>query len=119
MVIADTLTLDFRNLVVISVVVVFLAVLAYRLLNRDERIKRTRFGIFIERNRYEDEEPNGILYHMPPIPPPSPPPPIPEPKEPPVTEPAPTPTPQPDPQPTPEDEDDDTAAHWPHRDDAR
>ena len=32
-------------------------VLAYRLMNRDPNVKRTRYGFFVERDRYEDVEP--------------------------------------------------------------
>lgn len=48
-------TLDFRNVVVIAAVALVVVVLAYRLLNRDPRIRKTRIGWFIERDRFEDE----------------------------------------------------------------
>lgn len=84
--IAATYEFDFKNFLVVAVVVVFAMVLAYRLLNRDDRIKRTRFGFFVERNRYEDEEED--VHHLDPfttasearpapLPPPTPPPPLP------------------------------------------
>jgi len=49
-------TLDFKNLVVISLVVVFVVTLVYRLMRRDVRVRRARYGVFVERERYPEDE---------------------------------------------------------------
>ena len=49
--------LDFRNFVVAAFVIVVAMVLAYRLMRRDENVRRTRYGFFIERDRFEPEGP--------------------------------------------------------------
>ena len=56
MILFVTYDFDFKNFVVVAVVLVIIVVLGYRLLNRDERIRKTRFGFFVERDRYEDEQ---------------------------------------------------------------
>jgi hypothetical protein len=48
--------LDFRVVLLVCAAVVVVAVLAFRLLNRDPGVRRTRFGVFVERDRYPDDE---------------------------------------------------------------
>lgn len=49
-----TVNIDFKTFAVIAASVVFLAILAYRLMRRDDNVRRTRYGFFIERDRYEE-----------------------------------------------------------------
>lgn len=49
-------TLDFKNVLVIAVLALVVIVLAYRLLNRDSRIRKTRIGWFVERDRYPEPD---------------------------------------------------------------
>ena len=52
-------------ILIAAVVVALGMVLAYRLLNRDPDVRRTRYGFFVERDRYE-EEPAWPELHVPP-----------------------------------------------------
>ena len=52
-------TLDWKLLLTIGVLIVLAMVLAYRLMRRDSTIARTRYGFFVERDRFEDEQPDG------------------------------------------------------------
>jgi hypothetical protein len=52
-------TLDWKLLLTIGVLIVLAMVLAYRLMRRDSTIARTRYGFFVERDRFEDEPPDG------------------------------------------------------------
>lgn len=49
-------TLDWRIDLTIGVVLVVAMVLAYRILHRDPNIRRTRFGLFVERDRFDGDE---------------------------------------------------------------
>jgi hypothetical protein len=51
------LGVDFRVVVVLAVLAVIALALGYRLLNRDPTVRRTRYGFFVERDRYDEEEP--------------------------------------------------------------
>lgn len=51
------LGVDFRVVIVLAVLVVIALALGYRLLNRDPTVRRTRYGFFVERDRYD--EPDG------------------------------------------------------------
>jgi hypothetical protein len=49
--------IDWRLLTVAGVLLLVAMVLLYRLLGRDPNVRNTRYGFFIERDRFEDEEP--------------------------------------------------------------
>jgi hypothetical protein len=54
---------DFKAFIVVAFVVVFGMVLAYRLVRRDVNVRRIRYGFFVERDRYDDDEeenPSGL-----------------------------------------------------------
>jgi len=70
----------------------FVFVLVSRYLHRDSSVKSTRFGFYVERERYVEE---GEIWTVDPLPPPTPPPPLP---------------------PRPPDEDEATQVDWPKRD---
>ena len=61
---------DTNDLGIITIAVVIVAVLLYRLVRREPLNRIVRLGLFIERRRFDEDEPK-------PIPPPSPPPPLP------------------------------------------
>lgn len=50
-------TVDWKVLTIIAVLILVGMVLAYRLMNRDPDVRRTRYGFFVERDRYDDPEP--------------------------------------------------------------
>jgi hypothetical protein len=82
-------TFDAPTLVTTGIIIVIAMVLGYRLINRDPNVRRTRWGIYVERDHFEDEPQDKA-----PIPPPTPPPPIP---------------------PRPDDDDELTQVDWPER----
>lgn len=47
---------DWRIVLTIAVVVIIAMVLGYRLMHRDDRIWRTRYGFFAERDRYQNDD---------------------------------------------------------------
>jgi hypothetical protein len=66
--------LDFRVILVLAVVVVIAIGLGVRLLSRDRDVRRTRYGFFVERDRYDDEpEPPPELEDTQELEPPDPP----------------------------------------------
>lgn len=47
-------TVDWKIVTIAAVLLLVAMVLAYRLLNRDPDVRRTRYGLFVERDRYDD-----------------------------------------------------------------
>lgn len=68
-------TFDAPTLITTGVIVVIAMVLGYRLLAKDASVRRTRWGIFVERDHYTEEE--GEVWTVDPLPPPAPPPALP------------------------------------------
>lgn len=66
-------TFDAPTLITTGIVLTIALVLAFRLLNKDSSVRRTRWGFFVERDHYTEEEGEPEL----PLPPPTPPPPLP------------------------------------------
>lgn len=50
------MSLEGTDLVTVAVLVGFLAFLLYRVLRRERLTKVARFGFFVERSRFDDEE---------------------------------------------------------------
>ena len=47
---------DFKSLFLLAFVLVVAMILGYRLMHRDPRVWRTRYGFFIERDRHDGED---------------------------------------------------------------
>jgi hypothetical protein len=94
-------TFDAPTLITTGLIIVLAMVLGYRLLNRDPSVRRTRWGIFMERDHYDEE---GEVWTVDPLDPES------------ETRPVPPPTPPP-PLPRPPDDELDTRITWPERED--
>ena len=65
-------TFDAPTLITTGVIIVLAMVLGYRLINRDPNVRRSRWGIYVERDRFDADEGEAD-----PLPPPTPPPPLP------------------------------------------
>lgn len=52
---------DFRIVATVAIVFLIAMALGYRLLNRDANVRRTRYGFFVERDRYRVDEPTDDL----------------------------------------------------------
>lgn len=50
-------TVDWKVLTIAGVLILVAMILGYRLLNRDPDVRRARYGFFVERDRYTDDEP--------------------------------------------------------------
>jgi hypothetical protein len=48
-------TVDWKIVTIAAVLLLVAMILAYRLLNRDPDVRRTRYGLFVERDRYDDQ----------------------------------------------------------------
>jgi hypothetical protein len=94
-------TFDAPTLVTTGIIIVIAMVLGYRLINRDPNVRRTRWGIYVERDHFDEGESWSVDPLSPesevrpvPLPPPTPPPPLP---------------------PRPDDDDELTQVDWPER----
>lgn len=94
-------TFDAPTLITTGLIIVLAMVLGYRLINRDPNVRRSRWGVFVERDRFDDE---GDVYTFDPL----------DPRGEPKPAPLPPPTPPPPLPPRQDDEADDTQA-WPQR----
>lgn len=68
-------TFDAPTLVTTGLIIVIAMILGYRLINRDPNVRRTRWGVFVERDHFDEDE--GETWTVDPLPPPTPPPPLP------------------------------------------
>ena len=50
-------TVDWKVLTVVGVLILVAMILGSRLLSRDRDVRRTRYGFFVERDRFDQEEP--------------------------------------------------------------
>lgn len=66
-------TFDAPTLITTGIIIVIAMVLGYRLINRDPNVRRSRWGIFVERDHFDE----GEVWTVDPLPPPTPPPPLP------------------------------------------
>ena len=54
-------TVDWELLLAIGLLLALALILGYRLLDRDPRVRRTRYGFFVERDRFEDDEEDEMI----------------------------------------------------------
>ena len=57
---------DWKIVLAVTVVVVLGLVISYRLLSRDPTIRRTRYGFYIERDKFDEPEPWPSELNIPP-----------------------------------------------------
>jgi hypothetical protein len=50
-------TIDWRILSIAAVLLLVAMVLLYRMMSRDPDVRRTRYGFFVERDRYREPDP--------------------------------------------------------------
>jgi len=46
---------DWRIVLIVAVVIVIALILGFRLMHRDPSVKSTRYGFYVERERYDEE----------------------------------------------------------------
>jgi hypothetical protein len=63
-------TFDAPTLITTGVIIMFAMILGYRLINCDPNVRRSRWGIFVERDHFDEDE----TWTVDPLPPPAPPP---------------------------------------------